>query len=208
MKQYVTHSSILLLALASLASAYNATPDTTVEITPFAGYGFGGDFEVITTGEKLSVEEGGVYGLTIDWGATPETQYELFFSHQATKLTSSGGFATPAEALTDLDITYAHIGGLLNFGEDKVKPFFGGGLGLTHFNLKNYSNETKFSINLGGGVKLFLTKNIGLRFEGRGLATLVNNTTWIHSGNGGATIGIAGDVIWQFMLNAGLIIAF
>lgn len=204
MNRNIVRSSVAVLTFSSLVTASAANPK--VEIAPFAGYGFGGDFRVVNTGEDLNADEGSVYGLTVDWGATA-TQYEFFFSHQATELTG-GGDLTPQEALTDLDITYAHIGGLLNFGEGRVKPFFGGGLGITHFSPRDYDSETRFSMSLGGGAKLFVTKNIGLRFEGRGLATLVDSAAWIHSGGGGTQIAIVGDVFWQFQLNAGLIIAF
>jgi hypothetical protein len=199
--------SVILLALVSLASASEGPFDHKIEITPFGGFGFGGDLDVVDSNDTLKIEEDSLYGFIVDFGGTPEAQYEFFFSQQATKLTSSSGLIPP-ETLTDLDITYAHIGGVLNFGADRVRPFFGGGLGLTHFNVENYSNDTKFSISLAGGVKLFLTKNVGFRFELRGLGTLVNNTTWIYSGSGGSAIGISGDVLLQGQLNAGLIIGF
>lgn len=206
MKKKLYSLGLVLLAAASLASAASRDFDHKVEITPFGGYGFGGDFDVVDSNDTLKIEEDSLYGFIIDFGGTPEAQYEFFFSQQATKLTSSSG-TIPPETLTDLDISYAHIGGVLNFGTDRVRPFIGGGLGLTHFNVENYSDDTKFSISLAGGVKLFLTKNLGLRLEARGLATLVNNTTWIYGGNG-AAIGVSGDVLTQGQLNAGLIIAF
>ncbi len=207
MKNTVCALGLILVAFASLASASSGGWDHKVEITPFGGYGFGRDLDVVDSDEKLKIEEDSLYGLILDFGGTPEAQYEFFFSQQATKITSSSG-TVPPETLTGLDITYAHIGGVLNFGDKRVRPFFGGGLGLTHFNVQNYSDQTKFSISLAGGVKLFLTQNIGFRFEARGLGTLVNNTTWIHSGSGGSAIGVAGDVILQGQLNGGLIIAF
>lgn len=206
MKRNVYALGLSILAFASLASAASGKWDTTVEITPFGGYGFGGELDVVDSNDSLKIEEDSLYGFIVDFGGTPQAQYEFFFSHQATKITSSSG-TVPPETLTDLDISYAHIGGVLNFGEKRVRPFFGGGLGLTHFNVENYSDDTKFSISLAGGVKLFLTPNIGLRLEARGLATLVNNTTWIYGGNG-AAIGVSGDILTQGQLNAGLIIAF
>lgn len=207
MKKNACALGLAILAFATLASASSGGWDHKVEITPFGGYGFGGELDVVDTDDKLTIEEDSLYGFIVDFGGTPEAQYEFFFSQQATKITSSSG-TVPPETLTDLDISYAHIGGVLNFGHKRVRPFFGGGLGLTHFNVQNYSDQTKFSISLGGGVKLFVTKNIGFRFEARGLGTLVNNTTWIYSGGGGSAIGVAGDVILQGQLNGGLIIAF
>jgi len=198
--------SIMIVTLTSVVSAGSGTQKPIVEITPFAGYGLGGEFEEYSTDTKLTVAEEPVYGLTVDWPAGASTQYEFFFSQQQTGLNSSRS-TTPPEALTDLTISYAHIGGLLNFGNDRVRPFFGGGLGVTYFNPQDYGSETKFSINLGGGVKLFLTERFGIRLEGRGFGTLVDNNVWFSSGSGGTTIGVTGDAFWQFQLNLGLIFA-
>ncbi|MFC1764438.1 outer membrane beta-barrel protein [Planctomycetota bacterium] len=202
MRKDIFQLSLVLMTFTSIVFA----ADRKAEITPFVGYGFGGEFEEYSTDTKLMVAEEPVYGLAIDWAAAENTQYEFFFSHQDTKLNSSNGL-TPPEAKTDLNISYAHIGGLLNFGDDRVSPFICGGLGLTHFDPQDYGSQTKFSINLGGGVKFFLTEKIGLRLEGRGFGTLVDNNVWFHSGSGGAAIGVSGDAFWQFQLNLGLIFA-
>jgi hypothetical protein len=206
MNRNIVQWSVILLTFISIASAGTRTKDPTVEITPFAGYGFGGEFEEYSSDTKLTVAEEPVYGFAVDWPAAASTQYEFFFSHQPTGLNSSNG-TTPPEALTDLNISYAHIGGLLNFGNDRVRPFFGGGLGVTYFDPQDYGSETKFSISLEGGVKLFLTERFGIRLEGRGFGTLVDNNVWFSSGSGGTAIGVTGDAFWQFQLNLGLVFA-
>ncbi|MFC1766417.1 outer membrane beta-barrel protein [Planctomycetota bacterium] len=204
MNRNIVQFSIVLMIFTSVVSA-NIT-DRTVEITPFAGYGFGGEFKEYTTDTKLKVDDEPVYGFTVDWEAAETTQYEFFFSHQATGLDKSNATAPP-EAKTDMNISYAHIGGLLNFGNDRVSPFICGGLGATVFDPQHYSSEVKFSINVGGGVKFFITEKFGIRLEGRGMGTLVDNSVWFHSGSGGAQIGVSGDTFWQFQLNLGLIFA-
>lgn len=103
--------------------------DRGVELTPFAGFRFGGSFEDNTTGLNLDVDEGESFGVILDVRATPETEYELFYSFQKTELQGKGLFA--GQSLFDLDIHYLHIGGTYLFPGERVHPFVSGGLGLT-----------------------------------------------------------------------------
>jgi hypothetical protein len=67
---------------------------------------------------------------------------------------------------------------------------------------------TKFSLSLGGGVKLFATDRIGLRLEGRWFGTLFNGNGSAFCSSGTCAINVQGDLFSQFIANAGLIIAF
>jgi len=201
---------LVLLALPTFAAAENG-----IEVTLLAGYGIGDSFEERTTTSpytinKLELDETGVFGIAVDWGIMDQTQYEFYFSHQQTKLTERSGSTAQPSSLFDIDVSYLHIGGTVGFGDDRVDPFIVGTVGVTYFDPKHaaYSSKTRFSLALGGGVKLFITDNIGFRFEGRGLGTLVNGGVWFHGGSGGAQIGVGGDALWQFQLNAGLILKF
>jgi hypothetical protein len=69
-------------------------------------------------------------------------------------------------------------------------------------------SDTNFSLGIVGGVKLFLTKNIGLRLEARGFATQVSSDSAAFCNNGGCRIFYDGDFFWQVTANAGLVVAF
>jgi opacity protein-like surface antigen len=192
--------------LALIPSA--ALAERGFEITPFAGFRFGGSFEDNTTGTDFKVGESGSLGLILGLRDTPETHYELFYSFQRTELTGGGIFG--GAPLFDLDIHYLHLGGTYEFpGEKKVIPFISGGLGVTFLvpTGAGLDSSTNFSLSLGGGVKVPISGKMGLRFEGRGYMTILPNSTEVFCvSSGGATcaVRVTGDVLGQFELLAGI----
>ena len=87
---------VILLLLSSVLFPGEAGAEWGLEITPYAGYTFGGNFEDNTTGANLDIREGGSFGLVLDLPDTPETQYELFYGFQRTKVTGGGTFGGAA----------------------------------------------------------------------------------------------------------------
>ena len=201
----------LLVAAALLLSSFTfpgeAGAGWGVEITPYAGYTVGGSFEDNTTGASLDVKEGGSFGLVLGVPDTPETQYELFYGFQRTKVTGGGTFG--GESLFDLDIHYLHVGGTYMFPREKVRPFISGGLGATHLvpSGSGMNAKTYFSLSLGGGAKIPISGHVGLRFEARGFMTILPDTTEIFcvsSGGAACAVKVQGDVLGQLLLLAGI----
>jgi len=197
--------TLLFIAMLSPAPASAGN----VEVTPFAGYTMGGDFTETTSGSTLSLDDTGSYGIMIDFRQVEESWIELYFSRQQTRLRADSGFLS-GTSLFDLDIDYYHIGGTYGEAGGTVRPFVVGTLGVTYFDPKGegLTSETKFSFSLGGGVKLALTKNLGLRLDGRWFGTLVNGSGQMFCSSAGCLINIQGDVISQFTANAGVVLAF
>jgi opacity protein-like surface antigen len=179
------------------------------EITPFAGQTWGGEFSDSVTGTTLKVDETGSYGFMLDIKQDAQSQIELYFSRQATQLKTDGGLFT-GNPLFDLDIEYYHLGGTYSPSPGRVWPFVVGTFGATHMDPKgpNLDSLTKFSLSLGGGVKLFATDRIGLRLEGRWFGTFFNGSGSAFCSSGACAINLEGDVLSQFVANAGLIVAF
>jgi hypothetical protein len=197
---------VFLLALFALFPAA-ARADLGIEITPFAGFRFGGNFTDNTTGLDLDVDEVVSFGLILGIPATHETDYELFYSFQKTKLQGKGLFA--GEPLFDLDIHYLHIGGTYLLPGKRVRPFVGGGLGLTYFSPDGPGLDSKvyFSLSLGGGAKIPISKRVGLRIEARGFLTILPGTTdifCVSSGGAACDVRVKGDVFGQIELLAGI----
>ena len=198
--------AVPLLALLILVPAPSRA-DWGVEITPFAGFGFGGTFEDNTTGLSLEVDEAESFGLVLDVQATHETEYELFYSVQKTQLQGEGLFA--GESLFDLDIHYLHIGGTYLFPGERVNPFIAGGLGLTYFapDGPGLDSDAYFSVSLGGGAKIPVSKRVGLRFEARGFLTILPENTnifCVSSGGAACAVRVQGDVFGQVLLLMGI----
>lgn len=193
-----------ILAVVHQPSAVSAAD---LEITPFMGYTFGGDFEGYLAVADFEVDESETYGIILGVTDPKGTQYEFFYSHQPTTLMIDGGFlaGTP---LFDLDIDYFHVGGTFGKGSSKVKPYVAGGLGVTYLDPEDGDSETRFSLSLGGGIKVLLSDHFGLRFEGRGLGTFVEGNGAVFCSNGNCAVGMSGDVFWQFSAFSGVTMAF
>jgi hypothetical protein len=195
------------LLLSSVLFPGAAEAERGLEVTPYAGYTIGGNFEDNTTGANLDVKDGGNFGLVLGVPDTPETQYELFYGFQRTKVTGGGTFG--GDTLFDLDIHYLHLGGTYMFPGVTVRPFLSGGLGGTHFvpHGGGTNRKTYFSLSLGGGAKIPISGHVGLRFEGRGFLTILPDATevfCVSAGGAACSVRVNGDVLGQLLLMAGI----
>ena len=172
----------LLIALAlSLPAMVQA-----VEVTPFAGQRYGGSFVDANTGATFQVADANAFGLVFDFDTEPDKQIEVLLSRQNTYLSSNDPLFT-GNPLFDLTIDYYHIGGLYMLPDyDRVRPFVSGTFGLTRMEPKraDLTTETRLSLSLGAGAKIFFTKNLGLRFDVRGIYTALNADTAIFCSGG------------------------
>ena len=179
---------------------------THVELTPMAGYQGKENFTDETSGAKLRLDGAHSAGLIVDVNVTPDSQVEFLYTNGKSPLAPEAGGPT----LTDVKVEYLHVGGLLVYGRDRIRPFFGATLGASRFSpsAPGMNSDTNFSLGIVGGVKLFLTKNLGLRLEARGFATQTSGDGAAFCNNGACRIFYDGDFFWQVTANAGLVIAF
>jgi opacity protein-like surface antigen len=160
----------LAIALLLLPAAAVADGDYRYELTPSVSYHFGGDLD--GEGEfpfEVEVDDGVAWGLTFDVPLSSNLQLEFLVNQQDSDLFFDGGVFGPDLELSEIEITYAHVGLLVQFGRPAVSPYFVGSMGMTNLDAdgRGAGSDTKFSASMGGGVKAFFTDHIGLRFEGR-----------------------------------------
>ena len=194
------------LALPAPVSAQIQDRPTRFELTPFAGYQSGETFSDEITGTHLELESKQTTGLVLDVNLAPDTQLEFFYSRAEPSLSPEAGGAS----IADVKVEYLHAGAVYVFNNGRVRPFFGGSVGATRFSpdAPGLDSDTNFSLGLAGGVKLFLTKNIGVRLEARVIATQVGSDSAAFCNNGSCRIFYEGDFVWQYMANTGVVIAF
>jgi opacity protein-like surface antigen len=184
------------------------------EITPFIGYRGGGNFDLegSPTSNKVDLDDHGSFGLAVNLFPSGDKMesYELFYSRQEASVAKNSPLAP-----FDLNVEYLHLGGTLNFNDElPVRPYISGGLGLTRFSPQtgNGGDDSRFSLSLGGGVKLPVTKHFNVRLEARGFLTLVNSDSafFCASGTQGGVcaIRVKGDSFIQYELLAGAAFAF
>jgi len=198
--------AVVLTALAGAPAAY-AAPDG-FELTPYVAYRFGGEIEDrddFYRGDTTDIDESEAFGVTLDIPLDGGFKLELLVSRQQSEAQFDGGLFEPSFNLGDIDVTYGHVGLLYEWQPGHLRPFIVGSAGATLLDpsFPNADEETKFSIAFGGGVKVFLAEHVGLRLEGRGFWTAVD-----ESNDRYYDYGDNGDVLFQGEASVGLIIAW
>jgi opacity protein-like surface antigen len=191
----------------------NSSPNFSWEVTPFIGYRMGGDFDLegSPAASKVDLDDHGSFGLAVNLFAGDKSEsYELFYSRQEASVTKRSPLAP-----FDLNVEYLHLGGTLAVNDElPIKPYIVGGLGLTRFSPKTGSggDDSRFSLSLGGGLKLPVTRNFGVRLEARGYVTFVNSDSAFlcvsDSQGGSCAVRVRGDSFIQYELLAGAAFAF
>ena len=205
-------SLALLLGLVPVCSAQ--LRGGTVEINPFGGYLFGGTFPAGSTAlfsSKVDVDDHPTYGGRIGWNITGKFEAEAQFSRTETHFVSHGGndvvFGPAGTKLGDLTIDYALGYMTFNFGRSRIVPYATFGMGAARLEpdvckvrpspCVNPSDDWRYTVSAGAGLKTFVNRHFGFRFDGRYYGTLLRSdnrdrccrdrTDWLSNGdiNGG-----------------------
>jgi hypothetical protein len=210
--------AVILGALVPVAVAARATPAAAqestprFELTPYAAYRFGGEFDAESGERAFELRERNAQGLIFNVrAADANTQWEALYAHQATEVETQTSFGG---GLLGIDVDYLHFGGTYVFDGDTTRPFVALTAGVAHFEpgLPGLSGETYFSASIGGGVQLRATKRLGVRLEGRAFASLVDSDGSLFCASGGPVAGCAlaieGETLIQWEAHAGLVFRF
>lgn len=172
---------VLVLAAAALAATASAqVREGTVEISPFAGYLFGGEFARGTTSAfdfGVDVDDDATYGLRLGYNITENFEIEAQASHTETEFVTDDDelFGDSGEELGELSIDYFMGYMTFNFGHRRAVPYVTVGAGVARLDpdipFTNARRDTRFTGSLGVGLKAFVNPHFGLRFDGRGYAT-------------------------------------
>jgi hypothetical protein len=81
-------------------------------------------------------------------------------------------------------------------------------LGATRYAPAGYESELWFTLGVAAGVKTYVARNVGFRFEGRAYYTPVSIGGRVYCGPYGCVFGYTGTVTFQGDITAGVIIAF
>jgi hypothetical protein len=201
--------SLLFLLFISITA--NANENSRIEITPFVGYRFGGDFDTtndnteIATQIKLSEDRS--YGFLLAWNYDKKRQGELLVSHYTSRLSQT---VNSTATNNNLAVTYAHLGGNVPISDGVVPLFVTGGLGLTHLSPEDtlLNDETRFSMNIGLATKIPVSENISLRVGGQVYVTFFNSDSQVFCNEEKCAISISSDLWVQSEVNAGITFSF
>ena len=167
-------------------------------VTLYGGARAGGEFIDQNAGDAtVKLDSGAAGALSFEWLLADGRQAQLFYSYQRSALPGSVANGTGD---IGVNISYLHIGGRVFFEGTDIESgsYLVGGLGITHLSpsLHGLSSEVRPSMNLGLGYQWMLSKQLAVRTEVRGYATLVHSSGGFFC-NGGCVVAIRGDTMLQ-----------
>ncbi|UCE69513.1 MAG: hypothetical protein JSW57_00960 [Flavobacteriaceae bacterium] len=183
-----------------------------IEITPTYGYQLGGKLKYGSN--YLKADDSGMFGITLGFEAQTDYMIEVSYLNMSTELRIRDRIASPTESrLSDLNVDWFMLGGTRYFGDDRVKPFFGGQLGVSVFSPKNVDSGiapngldsiTKFSFGFKGGVVVMFSERVGINLQGNLLFPVQWGGFYVGGGgtgiNTGTTIvmgGFSGGLVFR-----------
>jgi opacity protein-like surface antigen len=207
--------TLCIAAVISLfaGSAFAQLREGTVEITPFAGYLWGGRFAEGTTAIfpfTVHQEDHFTFGGSVGYNITSLFEVEALYQRTETNFVT-GSDSGPLfgggnrQRVGGLNIDYWMGYATFNFGHGRVVPYFTIGMGAAHLDPdvpgSDATSDTRYTASAGGGVKVFFTPHFGMRFDGKYFGTLLdsdhhhdhdhccsNGSDWLS--NGGVTGGL------------------
>ncbi len=181
------------------------------EATPYYGFMFAGKVDLIKA--QMNIKDNPNYGIILDFELDRRNGLNLELSYDRldtrTTIKEYGVYANEKE-LFDMFIEYYQLGAMYNKPLSKKTNAFGfftGGVARFSPITPEYGDDYRFAITMGGGIKYFFTKSVGIRVQGRLKMPIYfyGGGMYIGSGGSGFYMG-SGTVLLQMDLIAGLTI--
>lgn len=205
----------LLLCLPhSVAAQTPGQPEPLrFELTPYAGYRFGGTFENDEDAISVELDDRGSSGLIFNVREADNTQWEVIFARQQTLADTSE--VAGLGPLIDVEVEYLQGGGTYQ-GQlrDGVRPYLAATLGAARITprVPGLGDDSFWSFSIGTGLQIRPTERFGIRLEARAWGTLIDSDSRLFCRSGvqvaGCAIRVDGSVLWQIEAFAGLVFRF
>ncbi|MBZ5641901.1 MAG: porin family protein [Acidobacteriia bacterium] len=143
------------------------------EITPFFGARFGGKVDLTQHADFMKIRSSSNYGVISDVSFFRHWQGEFMWSRQPTSLSAHNPNDQTFTYLTKMNLDTYQFGLVYQFRgpRAKLRPFLVFGVGFPHYGVAAINGKKPFAGSLGGGVKYYFTRNLGIRVDTRWLAT-------------------------------------
>lgn len=200
----------LVLALTAVVPVARAD-GPRFEVTPFGAYRVGGEFETQETpSTTIDLEDGSGWGLDLGLYRDGSSFYELLYATESAEFDTSD----PAVAGVEVTTEYYQFGGTLLFADEQwYVPYLSLTAGATRFSADGgYGSDTKFSMSLGGGLRLPFTDNLSATMGLRGYLTFVDSDSDFLCVSGGeqssCLVKSTGSTYFQGEASLGLTVRF
>lgn len=179
----------------------------SVEITPFTGYTFNHSLPIV--GGRATLGGGQAWGGMLGFQLNELTEVEVLYSWQGGNSTARST-AIQSNVNTRTNANYIMVGSNRLFPLNPQMTLFSGlkaGAGILAFPNGDFNDVSRFSVGVNGGMKYFVSDNIGLRVQANLMMPISNagaNLWW--SPGSGAQVGVGGwSSVVQFGFTGGLI---
>lgn len=175
-------------------------------------FGFGGymlSSRVPVREGDLQVNDKPNYGLGVDFQIEHGLQIELLWISEQTSVRLRRFLSDITDDPFDLSIHYFQAGAIYELGRGKIRPFGSMSAGVSLFQPSDASREKEWfaAATLGGGVKIDVSNNAGIRLQGRILMPVIFSRASLWVGTGGVGIGAGSwTPLIQFDITAGVYI--
>ena len=191
----------------ALMAALLAAPEAraqAVEVTAFGGLAFGGELLATPGLESVSLQAGPLYGGAFNVEFLPRWRFEGLVTRQESKVRGPAS-GTCVDVNVDRYMLGVQEQERLFSSFDVFGEFM---LGATRYAPAGYESELWFTLGAAAGVKTYVTRNIGFRFEARGYYTPIVISGVGTCGGYGCAIGYTGTGTFSGDITAGVIIGF
>jgi hypothetical protein len=184
-------STRLLAAAIFLLMTISTRAQGRFEASPFVGYETSGSYPVNTFSNlgaptpvnELRVNGSLAFGTFLDYNLTEDSQLEFMWNRNNTSFSArdilTGNFYKAFNSTID-QFQFGTLYTFLN-SEHRLRPYVAGSLGFTHYSNSNATpNQTEFSFSIGGGVKYYVNRHVGLRGDMRYLPTYGSSSNAIY----------------------------
>jgi len=198
-----------LLSLFTFVCIFHTMAQTSFELVPTGGYTFPDQVNFYNAYGRI--ESSLNWGGSLIFNASRHFGIEMMYNRIDA---SSGIYNYGSQSLLqkqDVSINYIMAGPVQNitFPESSLQLFFGGLLGAAIFspNPVDNTNNTKFAWGVNMGTNVYVSPRLGIKLKAQLLSPVQGASGGYYFGNfGGAAATYGYTAIYQFGLNAGLII--
>jgi hypothetical protein len=174
--------TLVLCALTVLLATPAFAQEPRIEVGALFGYTLSEGVPVTASANGIAYTDVGpasgmAFGLTFGVNLTPNTEVEFLWARQSSQLNVNG---TGPTLSGDMNIDTYHGNFIYNFGDSEAiaRPFILVGIGATAYSdvlfpTKTVTGLTRFSWALGGGVKVYPAKHVGVRAMARWTPTYI-----------------------------------
>ena len=172
------------------------------DVTPLVGYRTSINFPTGQDGQGqgpgLILDAKPSYGVAVGMRLDEENLIEFRWARQYTYVHLEGGAPSPNEKVVldqfHGDFTHEYI---LDNWIPRARPFVMGSIGATRIAGGASNGFTRFSFGLGGGIKFYFTRHVGLRIQAEWLPIVVDPGVGSFVCGGGCVVQLSGAAVSQ-----------